>query len=314
MGRAIKLRHKHRRPATSKNTKLARNASHIIKGQIQVFNKDDWKIALSRCQGASHVADNTPCQDQVHALMSEDTVIIALADGAGSARFSHFGADLAVRRASALIAGDFDKAFKLAHDSQRVSGWIVSSLLSELNRLAESGVEASPGDRARLALPSKEKLPRIPSKITELSSTLLLVAVKGERYIALHIGDGVLGIETETTTKKHRIAVLSHPDNGEFANETQFIISSNAISCMNIFHGRINRMHSKITGFILMSDGTESALYNKSQRTLVPACSKLFQSCRILPKDQIQPQLTATLRKVIATKTNDDCSIALISR
>ena len=49
--------------------------------------------ALGYRQGTAHRAAGIPCQDFGRLVqLDEDTVIAALADGAGSARLSHYGA------------------------------------------------------------------------------------------------------------------------------------------------------------------------------------------------------------------------------
>ena len=53
--------------------------------------------------------------------------------------------------------------------------------------------------------------------------TLLFVSIKNNKYIAGHIGDGIIGIIDE----KGDAIVLSEPENGEFANTTYFTTSEN---------------------------------------------------------------------------------------
>ena len=56
-----------------------------------------WMAALDYRQGTAHRAAGIPCQDFGRLVqLDEDTIIAALADGAGSARFSHYGARAAV--------------------------------------------------------------------------------------------------------------------------------------------------------------------------------------------------------------------------
>ena len=53
-----------------------------------------WNGIQCYIQGRSHVQTNTPCQDKTYFYNNNDSYIIALADGAGSAKFSHFGAEI----------------------------------------------------------------------------------------------------------------------------------------------------------------------------------------------------------------------------
>lgn len=273
-----------------------------------------WRVALSRCQGKSHRVDGSPCQDQVlRAVYPDGTNVVALADGAGSARFSHYGADLVARRAGTIVAGEFDRLFRATNNAAKMRGRLIAALQADLSGLATRGVKVSKRDRDRLDLPPKSEQPRIPCSLRELASTLLVVAIKNDRYIALHLGDGVIGMEVTLKNGRRLVKVLSSPDNGEFANETQFVTSGNASDSVRMYRGRLAITSRSTTGFILMSDGPEAALYHKPTHTLAPACAKLLQACRDLPQDEMQSQLTATLRDVIATRTHDDCSLVLIA-
>lgn len=277
-------------------------------------NGSAWRVALSRSQGRSHRVDGSPCQDQVfRAVYPDGTTVVALADGAGSARFSHYGADLVVRRAGTIVAGEFDRLFRATNNAASMRGRLVAALQADLSGLATRGVKVSKRDRDRLDLPNKADQPRISCSLRELSSTLLVVAIKNDRFIALHLGDGVIGMEVALKNRRRLVKVLSSPDNGEFANETQFVTSSNASDNIRMYRGRLAITSRSATGFILMSDGPEAALYHKPTHKLAPACAKLLQACRDLPQDEMQSQLTATLRDVIATRTHDDCALVLIA-
>jgi serine/threonine protein phosphatase PrpC len=240
--------------------------------------------------------------------------VIALADGAGSARFSHFGADLVVRQASKLVAREFDRLIAPEMDSARIAKWLIKNLQHSLLLLSNHGVMADTSDRSRLNLPCKAEQSRVSCDLCDLASTLLIVATKGDKYIAMHLGDGVIGMEILLRGNKKKLRVLSIPDNGEFVNETRFVTSGNASDNLKVYRGGLVTLSRTVTGFILMSDGPESVLYHKPTKTLAPACDKLFQACRDISQDDLQKQLTATLRKVIASKTHDDCSIVLMAR
>ena len=51
-----------------------------------------WNLLDSTRQGRSHVKQGTPCQDKTYCQSYDDVYVITLADGAGSARLSHYGA------------------------------------------------------------------------------------------------------------------------------------------------------------------------------------------------------------------------------
>lgn len=274
-----------------------------------------WRTALSRCAGRTHLLAQSPCQDQVfRAEYPDGSVVVALADGAGSAKFSHYGADVVVRHAATWVVENFDRLFRATNNAKRLRAQFVEALQANLSRVAQRGLPVSASDRERLQLPTKSKQALVPCSTRDLASTLLLVAVRDDRYIAVHLGDGVVGIEIRGAKGQPRTRVLGAPDNGEHANETHFVTSPGAPERLRMYRGQVRTAKHELSGFILMSDGPEAVLYHKQTHTLAPACAKLLQGCRDLPASDMQPQLTVTLREVIASRTHDDCSIALLAR
>ncbi len=273
-----------------------------------------WHAAWARYQGRSHVDSGVPCQDQVHFLrFPNGTVVGALADGAGSASLSHYGAELLIEAASELAAREFDRIFKATNNLGTIRLEIVGQLQSVLSEAATAGLDVTDSDRLRLDFPPRDTSLRLSCEVRDLASTLLLVAVKDERFVALHLGDGVLGTEVVLPSGRKAGRPLGRPDNGEFANETVFITSRSAAGALRIYRGRLENKARTISGFILMSDGPEASLYQRRTRTLAPACSKLLEACRSLPSDVMQEQLEATLKDVIVPRTHDDCSLVLLA-
>jgi hypothetical protein len=79
---------------------------------------------------------------------------------------------------------------------------------------------------------------------------------------------------------------------------------------MRLFRGNIGL----ISGFILMSDGTEQSLYNKQNKTLAQSIIKLLHRTCIIDRDVMYDQLSNALNVVVSRNTQDDCSIALLAR
>ncbi|MBR4904757.1 MAG: protein phosphatase 2C domain-containing protein [Selenomonadaceae bacterium] len=241
-----------------------------------------WKSACCAVQGKSHAKKNIPCQDKVARREENDVHVIALADGAGSAEFSHYGAECVVNRVTAFVA---DKFFDLIsqEDGNKVKQEILSVALQALKDEAEI----------------------INCELKDLASTLLIAAVRDEKFFLVHLGDGVIGYLNDEGLK-----VATTPDNGEFSNETVFITSSDASAHMRIYKGNLKN----ISGFILMSDGTEQSLYNKRKKTLAPAVKRLMHRTTLIDGKILTPQLEEALSTVVADNTQDDCSIAILAR
>lgn len=271
-------------------------------------------MAAAKCVGRSHVKSGTPCQDSVWTeSFTNGITVIALADGAGSSKFSHYGSSFVTRKAVELVGEHFCEALGAYPAFDEFKCKLIQQLQLELLQLAETGIDFQEQERTRYGLPGREDLSLVPCSVKDLSCTLLIVAVKGNQYIAIHLGDGVIGAEVELRGER-RMNAISVPDNGEFANETHFITSRDARSLARGSIGKLDSPGKKTTGFILMSDGPESALFVKRGRTLASACHKLIAANRELSSEEMNDQLEATLENVVAQKTSDDCSIALLSR
>lgn len=241
-----------------------------------------WRMAACAVQGAGHRKKAVPCQDKTFELERGGVHIVALADGAGSARLSHFGAERVVRTVSALLADRFE-AYQACTDALSVKREIVGTLRAAL--------ETEAADRQ--------------CAVSELASTLLAAAVSGDRFLLVHIGDGVIGYLDGDELK-----VASHPENGEFSNETTFVTSESAIAAMRVYKGALRDK----SGFVLMSDGTEQSLYRKCTGTLADGVSRLMQRTCILRRDAMERQLTEAFTSVLTRRTADDCSIAILAR
>lgn len=239
-----------------------------------------WKKINYQLQGRGHEKENIPCQDKTCALNKNGVHCVALADGAGSARLSHIGAEVAVNVASEYLCTNFDKALK---DEEGIE-----TKEEFLNIIKES-----------LNLTAQE----LRCELRDLASTLMVVAIKGDDYILFHIGDGVIG-----AYKDNMVDVVSWPVNGEYAGSTVFTTSSEV---SNYIVGKKRKLDG-IEGFVLMSDGTSDSFYDKKTKTLVPSTKNFFEYLKSEEEEEMQELVDNTFREVISKKTFDDCSICLI--
>lgn len=232
-------------------------------------------------QGRAHIKANLPCQDKTCVLCDNGVHVIALADGAGSAKLSHYGAECITSEIANFLCKSFDE-FYSSSDGVSVKRLIIDHMQDKLNLKASA----------------------LNCKIKDLASTLLIAAVKEDKFILLHLGDGVIGY-----VKANEVKVASAPDNGEFANTTYFTTSSDALSHIRLYKGELK----DISGFILMSDGSEAALYNKKQNIITPSVLKIMRSCSFLYPIKVEQMLLNNFENLIKKVTTDDCSIAILT-
>lgn len=239
-----------------------------------------WNFIECTQQGRSHVKQGIPCQDKTYSQSYGDTYTMALADGAGSARCSHVGAECVAKCISGELGNNFESYWE-EENARTAKNRLYQEIYDSLQQLANE----------------KE------CELKDLASTLLIVAVKDDRYIILHVGDGVIGYY-----KKGEIKVASAPNNGEFANTTVFTTSPIAYSQTRLLKGHLG----DITGFVLMSDGPEACLYNRQKNELANGLLEIFEDAAVNDVDNITRGVKEAMENVISKHTMDDCSLAFM--
>lgn len=239
-----------------------------------------WNVIQCAIQGRSHIKSDIPCQDKTYSAVDNETQVIALADGAGSAKLSHYGAETVTKFICSELTEKFDAYFS-DNDGASVKQQLIEGMLKSLSKTAN----------------------QLECEIKELASTLMFVAIKNNQFIIAHIGDGVVGY-----LKNDEMKIASQPENGEFVNTTVFTTSKDAIMTMKLIKGSLG----EIQGFVLMSDGTETSLYSKKERKLADVLKKIMQMSTIVSTDKVQEQLKQSFENVIVKATTDDCSIAML--
>ncbi len=203
-------------------------------------------------------------------------VCAALSDGAGSKRFGKEGAEI-----------------------------VTTYLAKNLHTLIANELAQGVSKRSFLALKSsiiEALLQEVGEDYQEFSATVLFAYYGCDRWLIGHLGDGVIGGLVDG-----KIKLLSAPQKGEFANETYFFTSSDAIERMRLFVVR------RLDGVVLMSDGLERALYDPKERRLGAALERLFAWQKKLGED-FDEVLQRNLDEVLSTRSSDDCAIYFMQR
>lgn len=241
-----------------------------------------WKMVNYEACGRSHYASNTPCQDKTMTKESNGTYCIALADGAGSAKLSHYGAEIVVDSTVKYLTENFDTLIENTNGVM-VKQEIITHIIKNLKVNAQEHQ----------------------CELKDLASTLLFVAIKDNRFIIGHIGDGIIGY-----LKNDNILVASKPNNGEFINSTFFVTSSKAIENMKLLKGDIK----DITGFVLMSDGSADSFYIKREGQLADTTKKIIKWTSAIEEEKIHELIKYSFDNLVIKNTMDDCSIAIIAK
>ncbi|AVH72499.1 PP2C family serine/threonine-protein phosphatase [Nostoc sp. 'Lobaria pulmonaria (5183) cyanobiont'] len=174
-----------------------------------------WKAVAGYEIGTSHQKQGIVCQDYGKYCIFDDVIVGAVADGAGSAKHSDVGSRLAVETVLKYFSDINEFPHKQAfsqpldkEEAQKVFAKIVNQVITELHKQADDEDYS----------------------INDLACTLLVFLATPDWVAAMQIGDGFIVVRSQDSEYQ----LLFQPDKGEFANETTFITSTNALKEMQV--------------------------------------------------------------------------------
>jgi len=198
-----------------------------------------WVVVGDSVIGLNHVKNNIPCQDS-HSYEELDNGwgIAIVADGAGSAEYSHQGSQFVVKQGLPLFKKTIEenkwiKSKKLPDQAK----WhaLAKANLQKLKDLLEKHAKANKMDLGQMA------------------STVMVAIFSPLGILCTHIGDGRGGFSNFDGEWKP----LFTPWKGEYANETIFLTSDiwDDKEVDNFVESNV--INEKPFAFTLMSDGLE---------------------------------------------------------
>jgi len=217
-----------------------RHAEFYAKAGI---SPSEYQLLGARVRGKKHKHDGSNCDDWFEFSTSGDWTIIAVSDGAGSKVFSRVGAKVSCQAAvryleSALADCKLKKRENWSANTFARDGTTgafaeedletLQKALHEAMEVAYTAVEEAVAERLPYTAYYKS-LNHREIEVRDLSATLLLAVqtvtkYKGVDYsliLTCQIGDGAIAaIDGNDETQ-----LLSLPDRGEFAGETEFLTS-----------------------------------------------------------------------------------------
>lgn len=245
----------------------------------------EWIVAGASVRGTSHERREQPCQDAHRTLVTNNgEILVAVADGTGSARYSEEGATTAVDAAI-----DFLK--------ERISGFYKEG---EVWQTLLRGAAA----HALQAL--KELAGEMNEPVRELSCTLLLAVATRERFFALQIGDGAIVRETPNGPE-----ALFKPTSGEYINESVFLVTKGAIE-----QAKLAERAGPNTPFAVFSDGLQMLALRMPEGAPEPGFFKpLFKLAKkSTSRDEVKGEIKAFLGSSrVRERADDDLTLVLAS-
>ena len=242
-----------------------------------------WRVVPASVLGTSHERAGIPCQDACDFLRlntgDEELLLVAVADGAGSAILSHVGSGEAVRQLLVVVRHaqlDFRKITQ-----EQVRGWM-QEVLNHLAVVAE-----------------RESAP-----VSQLACTLLLGIVARDGAVFAQIGDGGWVVE-----KDGDLTPGTWPQNGEFANTTTFITTVSALDSMQFV-----RVEGKISAVAGFTDGLQTLALNIAARHAhAPFFKPMFDSVQACDDETglIAPLRGFLASESVTSRTDDDKTLVL---
>jgi hypothetical protein len=247
-----------------------------------------WRVVGASVQGTSHLDKNTPCQD-AHAcrFSAGGELLLAIADGAGSAERSQEGAQYAVQQVTAALDAALCNGVPVDE-----AGW--RALIMQAFAVARQAVVQMAADQN--------------ASLRSFATTLACAVVCDDWLAVGQIGDGAAVAEDEHGA----LFVTARPQRGEYANEAYFLTMPDALNYVTIYvAGR------PVRSLVLTTDGLlrlafKLPEYEPSERFFQPLLA--FMAVGVDP-DQAQMDLAAFLNSPrVCARSDDDKTLVLATR
>lgn len=249
-----------------------------------------WRFAATSVTGTSHVRSGGGCQDAYGTRVVDGVegpvLIVAVSDGAGSAKAGAMGSALAtgcvIEQAEAWLIAD-----------RRVCEIDIATARDWLN-----------GIREHIA----EKAGEAESEMRDYAATLLFAVISQTHSVFAQLGDGAIVV----LTPEHEWSWVFWPMHGEYANTTYFVTDDTAAK--NIQFEARPRAVREIAAF---TDGLEPLVLEfKTKSAFQPFFGRMFRPLRAsaaVGRDaQLSAQLDAYLRSpTITAKADDDLTLVM---
>ena len=229
--------------------------------------------------GISHLRNGLNCQDRLYYRVQNSATITAVCDGAGSAHRSELGAELAVRSAVSTASSQLRK-LQTPPDSENLSQLLRQSVQSARQRIHDLACSKGHG-------------------LSTYATTLLLAVQTDHLVGCAQIGDGAIVIGDEAG----EFLTFTYPQNGEYANQTNFLTSANAMDCLQV---KVEALQPKYLA--MFTDGIQSlTLKQPCQVPAKPFFSRIFQWLeRQTDSQHVQAELARLLQSPQVTQRTDD--------
>lgn len=247
-----------------------------------------WRVLQTSVRGTAHVRDELPCQDSGFAVVTrpaeEDFLVVACADGAGSAELSQEGSRIACTDLVQLVCAELQAGLRVEQiDRTLVTKWY-ATIHANLGAAAE-----------------ERQVPR-----RQLACTLLMAIAGESTAVFAQVGDGAIVVRDG-----ERYDVIFWPQSGEYLNLTNFVTDETFSTALQISTlGRVEEI-------AVMTDGLQMLALNFAMRTPHHQFFEpMFEPLRrtLTPDDLVVPLRGFLGSPQVVDKTDDDLTLILATR
>lgn len=253
--------------------------------------ESEWQVSGAAVQGLSHQKQGLPCQDALeYGCLPGGLLLVALADGAGSALHAELGAQAAVQ-----VSVD----------------WLLTSLENdqpiECCEWAEVIWETFQNARTALEQLAEE----YDEPLRSFATTLTCLVATPERLVVGQLGDGAV-VSVGEDGDLNTVTTLQR---GEYANETNFLTQDQALDLV-----AIQVIDEQVQALAVMSDGlTRLALKRPNNEPHPPFFKPLFAFVESSASSNDPAQANDALIEFLTSprvceRTDDDKALVLALR
>ena len=255
----------------------------------------EWKGLAVSVIGSEHVRREMSLQDASGVTFSPRPAAV-VCDGAGSARFSHVGAEAAVRELRISLAA----LEPMLEDCLDLNGTSFGGAKVYWKYLAYW--------MCRAIVAAKEESARVGSgNPSDYDFTLAAAVVGRLRTAFLQVGDGAIAVRLRNGNS----ALVFKPEKGRYANVTKFLDKVTVEE--DAFLTRVLPT-SAISGIMVMSDGPEIKMLDMSGNRPAKIVSNMIDDCAKGELDRVSllNYLTSS-RWMNDPRGGDDKSVAILA-
>lgn len=256
------------------------DAAYIkVEAGAESIQKKDIVAASQR--GRSHAQEGKARDDHFSIFHCDksDWYIIAVADGAGSAKFSRKGSEVACKTVVShckdllLDNPDFEEAIRLFNADPNDRGRR-SALTNMVHEIVLKGAKKA-HDRINEVANGEEGL-----KPKDFATTLMFAICKkydfGWFIASFWVGDGAMCIfDAENKTAK----LLGTPDEGEFSGQTRFLTMPEIFRTADVYNRLRMAIVPDFTALFLMTDGVSDPMFETDRNLSDYARWEEFYNC-----------------------------------